>query len=54
MQEEMFNILSYKGNANQNNIKILSHLSQNDCHPKNSNRFWQGWGGVRGWRRRNP
>jgi hypothetical protein len=28
----MFNIPDHKGNANQNDIEISSHPSQNDCH----------------------
>jgi hypothetical protein len=28
----MFNILSHKGNANQNDTEIPSHPSQNGCH----------------------
>jgi hypothetical protein len=27
----MINILSYKGNANENDIEIPSHLNQNGC-----------------------
>jgi hypothetical protein len=32
LHEEMFNILRHKGNANQNYIEMLSHLSQNGNH----------------------
>jgi hypothetical protein len=30
-----FNIRSHKRNANQNDIEILSHPSQHDCHQEN-------------------
>jgi hypothetical protein len=33
--EEMFNILSYKGNANQNYSESPSHPSQNGHHQEN-------------------
>jgi hypothetical protein len=32
---QMFNILSYKGNANQNIIEIHSHHSHKDYHQEN-------------------
>jgi hypothetical protein len=31
----MFNILSHKGNANEDNTEIPSHPSQNGCHQGN-------------------
>jgi hypothetical protein len=31
----MFNIFCHQGHKNQNNIKILSHLSQNGNHQEN-------------------
>jgi hypothetical protein len=31
----MINILHHKGNKNQNNIEILSHLSKNGYHQEN-------------------
>jgi hypothetical protein len=31
----MFNILSHKGNASQNDIGIPSHPNQNGCHHDN-------------------
>jgi hypothetical protein len=42
----MFNILSHKGNASQNNIEIPSHPSQNGYHQESKqNKCWQGRGG---------
>jgi hypothetical protein len=35
MHEEIFNILSHKGNANQNDTEIPSHTSQNGYHQEN-------------------
>jgi UDP-N-acetyl-D-mannosaminuronic acid transferase (WecB/TagA/CpsF family) len=35
MHEEMFTILSCKGNVNQNYTEIPSHPSQNGYHQKN-------------------
>jgi hypothetical protein len=32
---KMFNILTHKGNANQNNIEIPSHPCQNGYHEEN-------------------
>jgi hypothetical protein len=37
----MFGILRHQENANQNNIEIPSHPSQNGCNQENSNKFWQ-------------
>jgi hypothetical protein len=36
MYEEMFNILSNKGNANENITDTLSHCSQNGYHQENA------------------
>jgi hypothetical protein len=49
LHEEMFNILRHKGNANQNYIEMLSHLSQNGNH-KNK----QHWMLARVSGKRNP
>jgi hypothetical protein len=43
MLEEMFNILSHKENANQNDIKIPSHpLRMTIIKKTNNNKCWQG------------
>jgi hypothetical protein len=38
--EETFNILSHKGNANQNITEILPHLYQDGYHQGNNNKYW--------------
>jgi hypothetical protein len=44
--QEIFNILSHKGTAIQNDIDTLSHYSQNSDHQKkkkkNRNKWWPG------------
>jgi hypothetical protein len=35
----MFNVLSYKGNANQKNIEISPHSSQNGYHQKHKQKM---------------
>jgi hypothetical protein len=40
--EEMFNILSHKGNANQNYIEIPFYPCQNGYHQENKKQCWDG------------
>jgi hypothetical protein len=41
LHEEIFRILSHKGNANQNYTEIPSHSSQNGYHQeKKNNKYW--------------
>jgi hypothetical protein len=41
----MLNILTHKGNVNQNDIKIPSHPNQNDNHQENKQQMQEEWGG---------
>jgi hypothetical protein len=47
IHEEMFNVLSHKGNANQNYTNISSHPSQMAIIKKINNKCLQGCGGKR-------
>jgi hypothetical protein len=38
----MFDILSHKGNANQNDIKISSETTLNGCHQENKQQMLAG------------
>jgi hypothetical protein len=44
----VFNILSHKGNANQNNFEIPSHTNQNGYHQENNTTSAGKDGGVKG------